>query len=262
MSLLNALTNPVNAWPNGMSIDSPAGVVVGGDMTDCGGGGDAPSPNIYGYSHCGDYNNGLVGAQFAAFVKLFDRSHSVMPPVLLDPLPFLHGLVNPDGDVPLKYPIFPGFGNHDLNFADSSQMQNYVGQWSAGLQMPGTKIDNSDSGSKSYSWDWGGLHLVNVGVFAGSDDGDYQYSPSSLKWLENDLQTYAGDGRPVIIFQHFGFDPAWGIGWYDDPNRKPGIQGLFDAIKKYRATASAAPCSGRWRFTPSRRSGAPCSGRA
>jgi cytolysin (calcineurin-like family phosphatase) len=50
---------------------------------------------------------------------------------------------------------------------------------------------------------------------------------------ESGLRTYAGDGRPVLIFRHFGFDPAWGISWYEDPNRISGIQGLFDAIKNY-----------------------------
>ena len=40
--------------------------------------------------------------------------------------------------------------------------------------------------------------MINVGVFAGSDDGDYQFSSNSLAWLQNDLKTYAGDGRPVI----------------------------------------------------------------
>jgi cytolysin (calcineurin-like family phosphatase) len=230
---LNALSNTANTWPNGMAIGPIAGVVVGGDMTDCGGGGEAPSVNINGYNNCADYHSGLNGAQFGAFLKLFDRAHPVSPAISLDTLPFLAGLTNPDGDLPLKYPIFPGFGNHDLNFADSSQVQNYVGQWSPGARIPGVSISNSDPASKSYSWDWGGLHLVNAGVFAGSDDDDYNYSTSSLQWLESDLQAYAGDGRPVIIFQHFGFDPTWGLPWYEGSGRIHGLQGLFDAIKNY-----------------------------
>jgi cytolysin (calcineurin-like family phosphatase) len=227
---MEALTNPLNQWPGtGLPIGPVSGVVVGGDMTDCGGGGSAPSPNYNGYNHCSDYNSDLNGAQLAAFIRVFDHGHQLSPPIYFTPMPFLWGLTNPDGSVPLKYDLFPGFGNHDLNFVDSAQVRDYVGQWKTGAKIGPTTILYSDPGSQSYSWNWGGVHLVNVGVFAGSDSNDYNFSIFALDWLKNDLSAYASDGRPVIIFQHFGFDPQWGISWYP----KAGLQSLFDTIKNY-----------------------------
>lgn len=232
---LNALALPNNTWPAGLRTGGPinvSGVVIGGDLTDCGGGGLGPA-SFHGNS-CSDYGSPYNGQQLLAFKKMYDRTASQTIPLKIAAMQFLTGLKNPDADLPLRYPIYPGFGNHDLNFYNSGEMQDYVGSWNPlNVFMPGIKISNSDPDSKSYSWDWGGLHLINVGVFAGSDDGDYQFSSNSLAWLQNDLKTYAGDGRPVIIFQHFGFDPKWGLGWYNDGGRIGGLDGLFDSIKDY-----------------------------
>ena len=58
--------------------------------------------------------------------------------------------------------------------------------------------------SDSYSWDWGGLHLVHCQRFAGDTN---KGAISALDWLKADLAANAGDGRPVVMFQHYGWDP-------------------------------------------------------
>ena len=59
------------------------------------------------------------------------------------------------------------------------------------------------SDSDDYSWDWGGLHLVQSHRFAGDTD---KGAVDGLPWLKQDLAAHAGDGRPVILFQHYGWD--------------------------------------------------------
>src|SRR5262249_31926764 len=61
---------------------------------------------------------------------------------------------------------------------------------------PGVSYDDT---SKNYSWDWGPVHLVQGNLWAGKID--------DLDWLRNDLANNVGSsGRPVILFQHFGWD--------------------------------------------------------
>jgi cytolysin (calcineurin-like family phosphatase) len=62
---------------------------------------------------------------------------------------------------------------------------------------------NYDVASDDYSWDWGRLHLVQAHRFAGDQN---KGAASGIPWLKQDLAANAGDGRPVIIFQHYGWD--------------------------------------------------------
>ena len=100
-----------------------------------------------------------------------------------------------------------------------------------------------DVDTDCYSWDWGGLHLVQTHRFAG-DTG--HGAESSLLWLKQDLATYAADGRPVILFQHYGWDTFSTERWdparrtYDDNGAGPphwwgeaDRQALLAALKGY-----------------------------
>ena len=77
---------------------------------------------------------------------------------------------------------------------------------------------NYDVPSDCYSWDWGRLHLVQMHRFAGDTR---KGAISGLDWLRQDLADNAGDGRPVAIFQHYGWDAFSIEDW--DPAR-----GTFD----------------------------------
>ena len=73
---------------------------------------------------------------------------------------------------------------------------------------------NVDNTSHNYSWDWGPFHMIQLNEWAGStslgSDTATDYSPthgSGLNWLAQDLLNSVGNsGRPVILFQHFGWD--------------------------------------------------------
>lgn len=233
---LNAL--PLNSWnsasftQNGHSrklassgkIADPLGVIIGGDMTDCGGGVND------GNCDSGGYNAPSNGAQILAFQAAYDRHANVQ--ANFNGQNFLRGLQNPDADVPLKWDIYPGYGNHDLQFS-GSYMQTYMSNWVLNAFREG-KI-NPDVNTQSYSWDWGKLHIVNVGVYPGCGvDGNLDFDQNSMNWLKNDLGLHASDGRPVIIVSHFGFDSySLGSAWWGGSNRVAGLNQLWQVLQPY-----------------------------
>ncbi|MDD5035724.1 MAG: hypothetical protein PHE55_13305 [Methylococcaceae bacterium] len=193
----------------GRTIGTPQGLIVAGDLTDCGAG----SKNVQvwdgGLLHSEnctvDYgDNGDPGAQLKIFQQLFDKESGVVYKTLAT-IPVIPGLRNPDSDVPLQYPVFPGLGNHDLGFDQSGLMMDYIRQWNF-VQLPSSSrhVTNSDPISGAYSWNWGRLHIVNAGVYAGSSntskatDQNYGYSQDAMNWLIDDLKSFASDGRPKV----------------------------------------------------------------
>jgi cytolysin (calcineurin-like family phosphatase) len=48
------------------------------------------------------------------------------------------------------------------------------------------------------------LHLVQLQRFGGDTN---KGAISGLDWLKQDLANSAADGRPVVLFQHYGWDP-------------------------------------------------------
>jgi cytolysin (calcineurin-like family phosphatase) len=161
----------------GSRIGTPFGLVVGGDMTDDGGG-QVIQPS--------------EGTQLLQFSQRYQQG------------------VGPDR---VHVPVYVGLGNHDLdqngppNHVDwyRREMRDYVEvNHRAGVFFkPPVPVTSYDVDTDCYSWDWGGLHLVQTHRFAG-DTG--HGAVSGLPWLKQDLATYAADGRPVILFQHYGWD--------------------------------------------------------
>ncbi|MBN9656610.1 MAG: metallophosphoesterase [Acidobacteria bacterium] len=112
----------------------------------------------------------------------------------------------------LQYPMLPGLGNHDLDGECEAancgrRMFNYVG-------VAASCAANVDPESHSYSWDWGRYHLVQLNKWVGDTqlgtDTAFQFTvshPDGIEWLRQDLANSVGNsGRPVIFFQHFGWD--------------------------------------------------------
>ena len=173
----------------GQPVGRPAGVIVCGDVTDYGGG-QAP-----------DFR---IGPQILQFTSRYQEG---------------------SGPERIHYPVYVGLGNHDLDMDAKpprvdlyrDQLRDYVQvnhKPSAFFKAP-VPVDNYDSASDSYSWNWGGLHLVQAHRYVGDTE---KHMPSNIDWLKRDLQAYAADGRPIIIFQHYGWDPFSTERW--DPVRK------------------------------------------
>ncbi|MDQ0320938.1 cytolysin (calcineurin-like family phosphatase) [Pararhizobium capsulatum DSM 1112] len=173
----------------GEPIARPLGIVVSGDVTDDGGGQTAElgeGAQLLQFSHRYQEGNGL------------DRVH---------------------------FPVYVGLGNHDLDqdgrpphpnwYRD--ELRDYVrlNHKPSAFFKPPYPADNYDEGSDCYSWNWGGLHLIMAQRFAGDTN---KGAASALGWLKNDLAMFAADGRPVVIFQHYGWDPFSLERW--DPEKK------------------------------------------
>jgi cytolysin (calcineurin-like family phosphatase) len=111
----------------------------------------------------------------------------------------------------MKFPAYLGLGNHDVDDADRTgdwAKQNRDAYWALiderhkGGNAP-VRTGNFDSASHAYSWDIGGVHFVQLHRHPG--DNDYGLA-SSVGFLENDLEQYASDGKPLFLFHHYGMD--------------------------------------------------------
>ena len=125
----------------------------------------------------------------------------------------------------VHFPVYCGLGNHDLDQDGPPphvdwyrrELRDYVElnhRSSVFFRAP-VPVTSYDVATDNYSWDWGGVHLVQTHKFAGDTS---KGAIDSLPWLKDDLAAYAADGRPVILFQHYGWDPFSIERW--DPARR------------------------------------------
>jgi cytolysin (calcineurin-like family phosphatase) len=205
--------SPTGLHGTGEPIALPLGLVIGGDMTDDGGGQvEHPGRPL----RLPGQTNLLPGEgrQLAEFSELYRRTAS--------------------GDG-VRFPVYLGLGNHDLDqdgppeafdwYRD--ELRDYVklNHMRSRGDLPRVPVTSYDDKSDCYSWDWGELHLVQAHRYPGDTT---KGAVDSLPWIEHDLASRASDGRPVIIFQHYGWDRFSAERW--DP-----------ATKTFTATGSGAP---------------------
>lgn len=169
---------PTNIANAGEPIGTPRGIVVGGDMTDDGGG------------------------------------QTIEPEEGTQLLQFSHRYQQGTGPDRVHFPVYAGLGNHDLDQDGTPpnvdwyrrELRDYVEvNHEAGIFFkPPLPAQDFDPLSDCYSWDWGDVHLVQLHRFGGDTR---KGAVSALPWLKQDLATNAADRRPVILFQHYGWDP-------------------------------------------------------
>ncbi len=102
----------------------------------------------------------------------------------------------------LKFPIYEVHGNHDGPSGDSIPVRQIIAR---NKSRPG--LTNVSENGLHYSWDWGPVHFVNLGIVVGSDPAlnrPGRYNPlGSLGFLKSDLEQNVGtSGRPVVITHH------------------------------------------------------------
>ena len=109
------------------------------------------------------------------------------------------GVTARDGRIP--FPAFELHGNHDGPQGETFVIEEIIrrNRQRKGVHYKGNGLH--------YSWDWGPLHCVNLGIFVGKGElrrEDHHYSPrASFDFLTNDLATHVGkSGRPVILSFH------------------------------------------------------------
>jgi hypothetical protein len=114
------------------------------------------------------------------------------------------------GEKRLKYPVFDAFGNHDFYTTGNIKDTLYMVRRMIARNVPRRSYFTAvDSSGFHYSWDWDGVHFVNLNIYAGSTELGYNgYRPlKALEFLTADLAANVGtSGRPVILFQHYTMD--------------------------------------------------------
>ncbi len=143
------------------------------------------------------------------------------------------------GEKLLAFPVYEGFGESD---GPSSALVK-ANLKSRNRLRPDLRSISADG--LHYSWDWGQLHFVQLNLYPGSVgeeylniwrrriSGDARYPKHSLEFLIDDLRRNVGNsGRPVILFQHYGFD-SWGEAFWTERERNAFLQ----AIQPYNIIA-------------------------
>jgi cytolysin (calcineurin-like family phosphatase) len=140
-----------------------------------------------------------------------------------------YGLTGKDGRIP--FPVYEVHGNHDGPQGDSFIVEDII---TRNLKRPG--VVNRSPNGLHYSWDWGPLHCINLGIFAGEGEErrkDHHYAPrASLEFLRSDLKEQVGGGRrPIIISFHLHPNCPE----YDWPQED--LAAFWEVIKRYNVIA-------------------------
>jgi predicted phosphodiesterase len=111
-----------------------------------------------------------------------------------------YGLTGQDGR--LKFPVYEVHGNHDGPGGNGLVIDGITER---NKRRPG--LTQVSANGLHYSWDWGPVHFVNLGIVVGRDRRVAQrrrYDPlDSLDFLVADLKEHAaGSGRPVVVTHH------------------------------------------------------------
>lgn len=150
-----------------------------------------------------------------------------------------YGLTGRDGK--LKMPVYEVHGNHDGPRGDTLAVKGIIER---NKKRP--HVANLSKNGLHYSWDWGNVHFVNLGIVVGQGDGvtkRRRYDPhGSLEFLIADLKEKVGDsGRPIVITHHVDMlryaekvdeKKAAGREW-----DSADVQAFHEAIKGYNVAA-------------------------
>ncbi len=140
------------------------------------------------------------------------------------------------GEKLLKYPLYEGYGNHDLSLKSTLVKDAIQARNNRRIGLTALSFDGVH-----YSWDWNGIHFIQLNLYPGGYGDPDNFNNTwnkpnhSLWFLQWDLATFVGDtNTPVMIFHHYGFDHfsmyAWGNGgWWSDQER----ENYYQQIKNY-----------------------------
>jgi cytolysin (calcineurin-like family phosphatase) len=151
------------------------------------------------------------------------------------------GLTGKDGK--LKLPIYEVHGNHDDPRGDGLVVKSITER---NKTRPG--VTNVSKSGLHYSWDWGNVHFINLGIVVGQVDDvkrKRKYGPhGSLEFLVSDLKDKVGtSGRPVVVTHHVDMmryaqtlpvadKKAESMEW--DP---ADVKAYYDALRGYNVAA-------------------------
>jgi predicted phosphodiesterase len=144
------------------------------------------------------------------------------------------------GDGRLLWPIREVYGNHDAPRGEGVVLERLRER---NTRRAGTAAVSANG--VHFSWDWGGVHFVNLGIVVGEAKTarhPRRYAPlDSLDFLVADLADNVGDsGRPVVITHHIDVarycapPPADSAGNFKNEWDYADMQAYHAALKGYR----------------------------
>ncbi|VTS08128.1 metallophosphoesterase family protein [Tuwongella immobilis] len=170
-----------------------------------------------------------------------DKANINMQATEWDAFADAYGLTGKDGK--LRVPVYEVHGNHDSPRGDGLAIQKIIQR---NQKRPG--VTNLSKNGVHYSWDWGGVHFICLGIVVGQVaevTRKRRYAPlGSLEFLIQDLKDKVGNsGKPVVITQHIDMiryaqplpvadSKAVGMEW--DP---ADVKGYYDALRGYNIAA-------------------------
>lgn len=113
-----------------------------------------------------------------------------------------------NGEKKLLWPLIEGTGNHDFYVTGAIKDTTWMVQKLSARNALRTSIVKTGQDSMGYhfSWDWDGVHFVNLNLYGGGTEVGYSgYKPlAARQFLATDLANNVGaSGRPVFIMQHY-----------------------------------------------------------
>ena len=141
----------------------------------------------------------------------------------------------------LKYPTYEVHGNHDAPHGEGLVLPHLIER-----NRKRAGVANISANGMHYSWDWGPVHFVCLGLIVGTEKSvvrkRHYAALDSLDFLASDLAEKVGDsGRPVVIVHHVD------LGRYSLPLDTPApetkewdpadVHAYFEAIRRYKIAA-------------------------
>lgn len=125
---------------------------------------------------------------------------------------------DPEGKARLRYPVFDGQGNHDVDvrkqpFGTFNPTQREFIE--RNRRRSGDFV--FDEHGYHYSWVWGGVRFIQLNIFPGTEPRPVYDAPApgndpkgSLAFLRSVLEQHVGDSRqPIVAMWHYGLR-GWG----------------------------------------------------
>lgn len=151
------------------------------------------------------------------------------------------GLTGSDGR--LKLPVYEVHGNHDSPRGDGLAVRQIAAR---NRTRPG--VTNVSPNGVHYSWDWGRVHFVALGIVVGevkTVTRRRRYAPlDSLDFLIADLREKVGtSGRPVVVLHHVDMLRYAGPADIEEKLATArewdpaDVRGYYDALKAYNVAA-------------------------
>jgi len=128
-----------------------------------------------------------------------------------------------NGEGRLKFPVYEGYGNHDLNrnlFVENEIKKRNLSR---------SNVVAISSNGFHYAWEWEGIHFIQLNLYPADErpQGIKGQPPRyALQFLKEELHKNVGaSGKPVVVSYHYQPTDTW---WTDTEK-----EASYEALRNY-----------------------------